>query len=392
MQEDTGTFIGGLEEGVCIRQFLSSANRIGLRLIRAADGLYNEASFQDILHQYDGLIFEKLGMVLFRSTECRMYHLISGDQLPGLQFVEHESELFTAQETSIFPPGKEDPPWDWGLQQMNIHRSPYKGEGVRIALLDTGIDLQHPDFQSSHIVAQSFVEGESEQDQNGHGTHGAGLLIAGEKTTLGIRYSVVPNAELYVGKVLRNSGSSPSRYLMMGINWALEQQCKVITISMGSRIRRGVPYSTSYEKMAKAALDQGCLIISAAGNDSFRHLDRLMPVAEPANCPSIMAVGAINYQQKMYNRSNAAVNPDTAIDLVAPGVGILSSFVGEQRYKALSGTSMATAYAAGIAVQHLQAQPDLTPLKLRALLRKRTQALNLPERDTGAGLIQAYWD
>ena len=195
---------------------------------------------------------------------------------------------------------------------------------------------------------------------------------------------------MFSGKVLRNSGAAHSRYVFEGIEWALNNACRIISISLGNRVRKGVVYSTSFEKAAQAAAKKNALIIAAVGNDSYRHLQRLLPVSEPANCPSIMSVGAVNQIEEMYNRSNAGINPNGGnVDLVGPGVSIRSSYVGKSQYKKLNGTSMATSFVAAIAAQYMEAFPNKTPTEIRALLTKNARPLHLSERDAGAGLVQA---
>src|SRR5690606_32021335 len=109
----------------------------------------------------------------------------------------------------------------WGVRAVGADLSPYTGKGVRIAILDTGLDLNHPDFKGRSITAKSFIRGEATQDANGHGTHCAGIA-AGPRDPEGVgRYGVAGDAELFIGKVLSDSGGGADGNVLEGIDWAI---------------------------------------------------------------------------------------------------------------------------------------------------------------------------
>ncbi len=276
----------------------------------------------------------------------------------------------------------------WGLDATGATDSPYSGAGIRIAILDTGFDFGHPDFAGREIVSESFVDGESAQDVQGHGTHVAGTALGPRQPVGAPRYGVAPEASLYVGKVLSDNGSGREGDILAGILWAIQNECQVISMSLG---RRALPGDSTgdYDRIGRMALDQGSLIIAAAGNDSARRSGSIAPVSAPANARSILAVGAIDEEFAVADFSNGGLNPDGGeINLCAPGVRVLSSVPGDEQRRALSGTSMATPHVAGIAA--LIAQSDgVRGQALWDALARTARDVGLPARDGGAGLARA---
>src|SRR3546814_6912080 len=120
-------------------------------------------------------------------------------------------------------------------------------------------------------------------------------------------------------------------------------------MSLGSTLASGQTYSKVFEEVAKRALEAGTVIIAAAGNDS-RRPDYIAPVFYPANCPSIVAVAAVDRDLSIAPSSSGGLVPDGGkVDIAAPGVDLLSAWPGEQRYNTISGNSMATPFVAGVA-------------------------------------------
>lgn len=294
----------------------------------------------------------------------------------------------------------------WGLQATKVVSSRYSGSGIKVAVLDTGLDLTHPDFAGRTIIERSFISGEEVQDLQGHGTHCIGTACGAlnpPDPSSPMRYGIAYNAEIFAGKVLSNQGSGADGGILAGIDWAISNGCQIISMSLGAVTRPGDTYSPIYEEVAKRALSQGTLIIAAAGNESNRP-SSINPVGRPANCPSIMAVAALTSELGVSFYSCGSINPDGGqIDIAAPGGNagrapvpqIYSTWTtdsravgGSSRYKAISGTSMATPHVAGIAALHAEATGK-RGLELWALLMQDAQRLPLPSVDVGVGLAQA---
>jgi subtilisin family serine protease len=288
------------------------------------------------------------------------------------------------------------PPWvdvadaTWGLAATRAASSAYDGAGIRLAVLDTGFDAGHPDFQASRITYQSFVEGQSIQDVQGHGTHTTGTAAGRAPHSPNLpRYGVAPGADLYVGKVLNDSGAGRELDIIAGIAWALDNECQVISLSLGRMVQPDEQYDPMYEDIAAQALEEGCLIVAAAGNDSDRRYGYVAPVGAPANAPSVLAVAAVGADGRVATFSCGGVGTGQ-VDISAPGVGVFSAFPAPQLYKGLSGTSMACPHVAGIAALWAQKDPALRGRLLwDALL---ANSAGLPEHnyvDLGQGLVQA---
>lgn len=296
---------------------------------------------------------------------------------------------------------QDTPRLTWGLEATRVDQSSATGRGVRLAVLDTGLDLDHPDFRGRVAAARSFIPDQEVQDENGHGTHCAGTACGALSPSRGRRYGIAHEAELYVGKVLSNQGSALGRSTLAGVEWAVGQGCHIISMSLGSRVGPGQGHLQAFERTAREALRRNCLIIAAAGNDSDRSRGKVEPVGSPANCPSILAVAAVDRNMRLANFSNGGINPDGGIDLAGPGVDVYSSAPDpapppqppffrqwSAQYDTISGTSMATPHVAGIAALVRQANPSATATDLWRLLVSRARTLPYSASDVGHGLVQ----
>lgn len=289
-----------------------------------------------------------------------------------------------------------DPPWPedgdatWGLRATGALNNCNDGAGIKIAILDTGFDFGHPDFAGRTVVSESFVPDETADDVQGHGTHCAGTAT-GPRTANGnvSAYGVAPAADLFVGKVLNNGGSGREFDIVAGIDWAIQNGCEVISMSLGRATRPEEPFDDHYEDIAQIALENGCLIVAAAGNESARRFGFVAPVGAPANAPSIMAVAAVDAIAEVADFSCGSTGSGS-VDVCAPGVSVFSSVPRPQLYKRLNGTSMACPHVAGIAALWAQSDPALRGQALRdALVANAKSLTGLGSSDVGAGLVQA---
>jgi len=281
----------------------------------------------------------------------------------------------------------DDEAFTWGLRATAVDATTATGEGIKIAVLDTGIDLSHPDFEGRTITSQSFVEGATTvADGQGHGTHCAGTSAGPAEPGEGRRYGVATAAALFVGKVLDDNGAGVDAGILAGIDWAITNGCHVISMSLGAN---DPAVSTTYETVGRRALEAGCLIVAAAGNNADRESGDLGFVGVPANSPSIMAIAALDSRLRVASFS-AASNPveGGSIDVAAPGVDVYSTWRMPQRYDTISGTSMATPHVAGLAALWSQTA-GATGQALWTKLTEAARSLELPATDVGAGLAQA---
>ncbi|WP_247237218.1 S8 family serine peptidase [Telluribacter sp. SYSU D00476] len=268
----------------------------------------------------------------------------------------------------------------WGLNACKVPPSVRSGVGIKVAVLDTGFDLGHPDFAGRPIVSRSFV-GQPVQDLNGHGTHCTGTAC-GPKAPSGTtpRYGIGFRSSIFIGKVLTNSGSGTMAGVLAGMNWAIANRCAVISMSLGAPI--GV--QPAYTAAGQAALNNNCLIIAAAGNHAG-------PTGAPANSPTVMAVASLD--------STLRPAPTSAfgkIDISGPGVNVFSSWPRPTRYRTISGTSMATPHVAGCAALWAETSPNMRGITLWRKLEQTARRFPpffppYPPKHprVGAGLVQA---
>lgn len=275
----------------------------------------------------------------------------------------------------------------WGLRATRVDSSPWTGEGIRVAVLDTGIDFAHPDVVGRRVFNQSFVPGEEVQDGHGHGTHTAGTAAGPRVPPSGARrYGVAGSAALYVGKVLGDTGSGADSQILAGMEWAIAQRCQVISMSLGSN---DPTVSAAYEAAGQSALEKGCLIVAAAGNNARRQVGNFGFVGRPANSESIMAVGAVDADLAIgWFSARTGRAPGGQVDIAGPGLAVFSSWPLPTKFKSDDGTSMACPHVAGIAALHSQATGD-TGMALWGRLVRGARQLALPSLDVGSGLVQA---
>jgi hypothetical protein len=277
----------------------------------------------------------------------------------------------------------------WGLQATRVPESSFSGKGVKIAVLDTGLDLGHPDFVGRQITPRSFISGEDVQDGHGHGTHCIGTACGPKQPGQLPRYGCAYESEIFAGKVLSNRGSGSDGGILAGIDWAIRNGCAIISMSLGAATMQGQSFSRVFETVARRALNQGTLIVAAAGNESSRP-SLIAPVGHPANCPSILSVAALDQRLLVASFSCGGINPQGGqVDIAGPGVAVRSTWPRPTLYRTISGTSMATPHVAGIAALHAQANPDMRGGSLGWLLLQSSRRLDLQARDAGVGLVQA---
>ncbi len=183
----------------------------------------------------------------YRDAVNEVYEQLSGK---GANGAAAEAELLAAfQDTAQFT---------WGLQATRVSTSRYSGQGIKVAVLDTGFDLQHPDFRGRAIVAQTFT-GFPVQDIHGHGTHCIGTACGPQRPATGVRrYGVAYGAQIFAGKVFNNNlprPSAPTGSIIAGIEWAITNGCKVVSLSLGAPINQKImQYEVPIQQALNAAL------------------------------------------------------------------------------------------------------------------------------------------
>lgn len=274
----------------------------------------------------------------------------------------------------------------WGLQATRVVGSSYSGKGIRVAVLDTGMDLAHPDFAGRNITARSFVAGAEAQDGNGHGTHCIGTSCGPKNPEGTRRYGIAHQAQIYVGKVLSDRGSGTDTSILAGINWAITNDVHIVSMSLGAPVPQTHP---PYNHVGARALRRGTLIIAAAGNNADRRQGNYGFVGIPANSPAIVAVGALD-QVLGTTWFSARTLPlrGGQVDIAGPGLDVYSSWPMPTRYNTISGTSMATPHVSGVAALLAEAT-DQRGISLWGTLVRESTRLAEPALDVGSGLVVA---
>ena len=252
----------------------------------------------------------------------------------------------------------------WGVDNVNAPEvwnggngfSGTTGAGATIAVIDTGVDLDHPEFSDRIVSGYDFVDGDSVADDgNGHGTHVAGT-IAGANDGQGIT-GVAYDAKIMPLRVLDNDGYGWNSDIVSAILWAADEGAGVINMSLG-----GGGYSQALADAIRYASDRGSVVVMAAGNSGGSSPEN--PATEAINHG--IAVGAVDRNRSMAGFSNRAGN--TQLDYVtAPGVNIYSAVPGGG-YDTFNGTSMATPHVAGIAGLLKSHNSNLTATAIEDLL------------------------
>ncbi|MFJ6013743.1 S8 family serine peptidase [Streptomyces sp. NPDC092952] len=254
----------------------------------------------------------------------------------------------------------------------------YDGTGVKVAVLDTGVDLGHPDVKDRVVTSKSFVAGAATvQDGHGHGTHVAST-VAGSGAASGGRYKgVAPGADLLIGKVLGDDGSGPESGVMAGMEWAVDQGADIISMSLGSA--GDAQDDPSTEAVDRLSASSDSLFVIAAGNDGPGE----STLGSPGAADAALTVGAVDKSDRMAEFSSRGPRTwDHGIkpDVTAPGVGIVAAraagtamgSVVDGDYTAANGTSMATPHVSGAAAILAQRHPDWPGERLKAALTSHT--------------------
>ncbi|WP_066062140.1 S8 family peptidase [Neobacillus soli] len=259
-----------------------------------------------------------------------------------------------------------------------------KGKGITIAILDTGCEKSHIDLKDRIIGGRNFTKDDrgdqnTYRDYNGHGTHVAGTMAASANET-GV-VGVAPEANLLIIKVLDKHGSGQYEWIINGIYYAIEQKVDMISMSLGGS--ENVP---ELHEAIKKAVANGILVVCAAGNEGDGR-DSTEELSYPGAYNEVICVGAIGLNRNISEFSNS----NKEVDVVAPGEGILSTYL-NGKYAKLSGTSMATPHVTGAlalikAISNQTFERNLTEPELYAQLIRRTIPLGNSPKLEGNGMV-----
>ncbi|MER7898777.1 S8 family peptidase [Streptomyces sp. NPDC096046] len=272
----------------------------------------------------------------------------------------------------------------------------YDGKGVKIAVLDTGVDGTHADLKGQVVDAKNFSAAPDTTDKVGHGTHVA-AIAAGTGAKSGGKYKgVAPGAKILNGKVLDDAGFGNDSEIVAGMEWAAAQGADVINMSLGGLDTPAIdPMEAAVNKLSE---EKGVLFAIAAGNEGdFGE----QTVGSPGSAAAALTVGAVDDKDKLADFSSRGPGMDGALkpDVTAPGVDItaasapgnlIAQDVGEKPagYMTISGTSMATPHVAGAAAILKQQHPEWKYPELKGALTGSTKGGTYTPFQQGSGRIQ----
>ncbi|RDI39981.1 S8 family peptidase [Falsibacillus pallidus] len=272
----------------------------------------------------------------------------------------------------------------WAFGKMNITnqvRTIYTGKGVKVVVIDTGVDSSHPDLRvaGGTCVLNSCPNGF--QDDNGHGTHVAGI-IAAQNNSVGI-VGVAPDVELYSVKALDTFGAGTTTTIVKGLEWAIEQHADIVNLSFTTKSD-----DPTLREMVQKASDAGILLVGAAGN-SGTATGTGDNVLYPAKYDNVIAVSALDSQSKRIVESSTGAE----VEVAAPGNNIISTvpleidtFDGNKDgYMPMTGTSMASPYVAGLLALYKERYPNYSRDQLRSILDQNAQDIGMTGRDAFYG-------
>lgn len=276
--------------------------------------------------------------------------------------------------------------WPLGLIQADLlHERGLSGAGVKVAIIDTGIDLSHPEFEGVSVEWADLVgSSRTAYDDNGHGTHVAAIVAAqGRWATIWSGFKlkgVAPGVSLVVVKAIDESGRGDEARVAQGIRTAVSAGAHVIVLSLGGETR--AIFGTNTEEAVEAAIAKGVYVVAAAGN--AEEADQGCAVTSPASAERVIAVGAVDRNAVigafschgtgregsgptlpgLPSPTGGSRDPHKKPELVAPGVHILSAWSRDAKktpaeYAVADGTSQAAPMVAGVLALVLEANPEL---------------------------------
>ncbi|MEV6105828.1 S8 family serine peptidase [Streptomyces sp. NPDC051940] len=286
--------------------------------------------------------------------------------------------------------------WDTNLTQVGAPaawEAGVTGAGVKVAVLDTGIDAGHPDLTGKVDAQANFSSSASMTDVVGHGTHVAGTIAGTGAAAPGIRQGVAPDARLLIGKVLGDDGRGDLAASVEGMEWAAEQGADIVNMSLGAAPTDGTdPVSTALNQLST---EHGTLFVVAAGNAG----PGSSTVGSPASADDALAVAAVDatgtvaaFSSRGPRVGDSAMKPEIAapgVAITAPKSSAMKASTPDPKYVTMSGTSMATPHVAGVAALLAQRHPDWSGQRIKAVLMSTATAASGGMDAVGAGAADA---
>ena len=337
--------------------------------------------------QVTNFVSENNGDVIYRYNTLNGVALKlpdgNADRLKELKNVKYVEKDITFNVSLNKATGIMDIPevWDQG----------YTGKGVKVAIIDTGIDASHPDLKGRVVQWKDFVNNkEAPYDDFGHGTHCAGIIGGTGASSKGKYMGVAPDVQFIGIKVLGKDGSGGLSAILQGIEYAANSDAKIISMSLGSN-----EHSQAVEDLVSKAVKKGKIVVCAAGNSG--------PGTETIGCPSdnpdVITVGATDKTDMIASFSSRGPTKNGIVkpDVCAPGkdiiscraTGIMDNKAIDKYYLKMSGTSMACPMVSGSVALLVQKDPKLTPQDAKKIMEKssKQEGKKCPNNDYGFGRV-----
>lgn len=309
---------------------------------------------------------------LARMIECE----ISDDRLAVLN--ENKNISYIERDIPVYAYQQEVPYGISQVQAPEVQQENYTGKGIKLGIIDTGIDAAHEDLNvaGGFSVFDSEKDADPYNDGSGHGTHVAGTAAALDNET-GV-VGVAPEASLYAIKVLDSDGSGSSAGVVRGLEWAIQNEMSVINMSLGSP----EPSRAIQDAVDTAFHEYDILVVAAAGNEG-NEAGTGNTVGYPAQHDSVLAVGATDENDERAPFSSTG----PGVDIAAPGASILST-VPDNGYDRLNGTSMAAPHVAGAGAVLRAFLPDASAADIKELMITTAKDIGDNREWYGSGLLQ----
>ena len=338
-----------------------------------------ESQVTDLVSSLNGKVIDHYGIINGMSVTIPDNMAGKLQSLGNVKYVEKEQTVQVLLDKAV-PQIGADKVWASG----------YTGKGVKVAVIDTGVDTNHPDLNGNKVVAWvDYVNGKTTPyDDHGHGTHVSSTIAGTGNASNGQYKGVAPEASLMVAKVLSSSGSGSDTNIIKAIDWAVKNGAQVISMSLGS-----TTHSQAMDDAVNNAVKAGVVVVIAAGNSG----PSAKTICCPGDSPYVITVGASDRNDAIASFSSRGPNQDGSVkpDVTNMGVGLVAAKAGGTAstgyYKAMSGTSMATPMTSGVVALLLQANKTLTPEQVKTVLEKTAKPLggSVPNNDYGYGRVDA---
>ncbi|WP_379131126.1 S8 family serine peptidase [Paenibacillus sp. sgz500958] len=322
-----------------------------------------------------GYEFESIPAVSATVTSSDLNALMND---PNIDYIERNTVFqmtdssFNAV-TSVIPAEQSQ----WSFQEVHptaMWDEGYTGTGVKVAVVDSGIFLHSELNIAGGISTVDYTT--SYTDDNGHGTHVAGIIAANNNSVAMV--GVAPDVQLYAVKALNQLGKGNLADILEGVDWAIKNHMDIINLSLGTD-----EDSLALKQMVDSAYSEGILVVASSGNSQEGKPVSQNTVNYPAKYDSVIAVGAVDSSNARGSFSSAG----SEVEVAAPGVDIVSTyeFNGTQGYAMASGTSQAAPHVTGMLALLKQKYPSMTNVQLREEIRKYAVDLGTPGRDIEFG-------